>query len=121
MIRAGLAVLVVSFAIVAGVPVALTANQDVEAPQQLLSRTENLEAHLEAVDHQIEETDKDAVDDDEADPDAVDDDEADPDAVDEEEADPDAVDEEEADLDVVDEEEADLDAVDDFEEEDVDE
>ena len=111
MIRAGLAVLVVSFAIVAGVPVALTANQDVEAPQQLLSRTENLEAHLEAVDHQIEETDKDAVDDDEADPDAVD----------EEEADPDAVDEEEADLDVVDEEEADLDAVDDFEEEDVDE
>ena len=78
--RVILAVLVVSSSVVAGVPAALTANQDVNSLQQLLSRVEKVEANLIAVDDKVEAT-PEAVD--AADLDAVDDDDdADPDDAD---------------------------------------
>ena len=54
MFRAILAVLVVWSSVVAGVPAAITADQDVNLVQRLLSRVEKLEADLIAVNHKVD-------------------------------------------------------------------
>ena len=100
MFRASIAVLIASIALVAGVPVALTANQDVDALlQQLLSRVGKVEANLKAANLKVEDALK-AVHEKEADLDADDDEEADlEEAVDDEETDLEAVDDDEEDVD----------------------